>query len=145
MMADYVVTCMTSPMYTYEDAPVYTLMESNVTKAVINRAGFNTGTGLSTTGGSTGNQVAIFLSYIKKSPETKRDGNFGVGAPGVIFCSELAHYSTPKGSFYQGIKIKCTRPIISSSNSENHRHGLSTDIMTGIFRDRPGELDFGES
>ena len=101
-MADYVVSCMTSPMFTYEDGPVYTLMEKAVAKALTQLAGFDNGAGLPLPGGSMGNQLPILLSQIKKVPVTKKEGNVSLGAQGVIFCGETAHYSTHKGSFYQG-------------------------------------------
>ena len=102
-MADYVTLCMSSPMFTYEDAPVYTLMEKAVTRAFLRRVGYESGAGSSTTGGSTGNQLEILLlSGIRKAPGLKWGGNACLGTSGVIFCSESAHYSTATGVFYQG-------------------------------------------
>ena len=107
-MADYVVSCMTSPMFTYEDGPVYTLMEKAVAKALTQLTGFKNCTGIPLAGGSMGNQLAILMSQIKKAPATKKGGNISLGAQGVIFCGETAHYSTHKGSFYQGNHFKAT-------------------------------------
>ena len=48
MMADYLVTCMTSPMFTYEDGPVFTLMENELTStAVLQRTKMAGGAGVS--------------------------------------------------------------------------------------------------
>ena len=101
-MADYVVACMTSPMFTYEDSPVYTLMEKAVARALTRRVGFNNGTAIPLVGGSMGNQLPILLSQIKKAPDTKRDGNSALPGCGAVFCGETGHYSTHKGTFYQG-------------------------------------------
>ena len=104
-------TCITSPMFTYEDGPAYTLMEKAVTKAIAWRAGFANATGTPVTGGSMGNQLPIFLSQIKKAPATKKDGNVAMGASGVVFCGSSSHCSTHKGTFYQGEDFITTFPL----------------------------------
>ncbi|MBF0187533.1 MAG: glutamate decarboxylase [Magnetococcales bacterium] len=79
-------------MYTYEIAPVATLMEQELIRIMADLAGFRGGNGILTTGGSNANAIALLTARNLAFPETKSEGMSGVGRL-VAFISDQAHYS----------------------------------------------------
>ncbi len=91
-------------MYTYEVAPVATLIETEVLNRFKNIFGFSTGEAQVTTGGSNSNYVALLLALHNKFPSLKNQGLQGL--PKVsVFVSEEAHYSMDKAMVMSGIGL----------------------------------------
>ncbi len=91
-------------MYTYEVAPVATLIENEVLSRFRSVFGFNDGEAQITTGGSNSNYVALLLALHKKFPLLKNEGLHGL--PRVsVFVSEEAHYSMDKAMVMSGIGL----------------------------------------
>ncbi len=103
VLGDILTTLLNTSMYTYEVAPVMTVIE----KECINRLCsfvWNTkevNDGVFTPGGSISNIMAMILARNSKFPESKINGLFN--APRFsIFISEQAHYSFIKGAMVLG-------------------------------------------
>lgn len=89
-------------MYTYEVAPVATLMEKELIKKMGHHAGFSEPEGLFMTGGSNGNLMAMLIARNKILPQIKQDG-FREPAKLTAFVSDEAHYSFEKAANVLGI------------------------------------------
>ncbi|CAG7723111.1 unnamed protein product [Allacma fusca] len=104
IMGDYIIAAVNSPMLTYEDNPIFTLMEDELAKAVRKQVGYpEQGDGLVLPGGSAANQVAMMLALLTKETKAKESGNSEANTTLVAFLSIAAHYSTNKGAFFSGI------------------------------------------
>ena len=80
-------------MYTYECAPIATLIELECIKKMCNMVGpgFEEASGVFTTGSSMGNLYGLLCARQRKYPEIMRDGQDG--RKFVVFVSEECHYS----------------------------------------------------
>ena len=91
-------------MYTYEVAPVATLIETEVLNRFKAVFGFDQGEAQVTTGGSNSNYVALLLALHAKFPTLKQSGLQGL--PKVaVFVSEEAHYSMDKAMVMAGLGL----------------------------------------
>ncbi len=98
-----IITALTNTsMYTYEVAPVATLMEMKLIDKMISFTGWKTGTGSLLTGGSNTNMVAMLLARNSMFKDAKQSGITGL-PPLAILVSERSHFSMLKGANTIGI------------------------------------------
>ncbi|XP_065220703.1 cysteine sulfinic acid decarboxylase-like [Planococcus citri] len=89
--------------FTYEGAPLFTLMEKFVINEITSLFGYpETSGGIFCPGGSLANGFAINLARYLKFPDVKSDG-MNIGAHLIVFISEDAHYSIHKMAALLGI------------------------------------------
>lgn len=103
--ADWVATSTNTSAYTYEVAPVYTLLEVEVLKKVakvIGGAFADAHDGLFVPGGSLSNLYAIHLAHHRADPELAKRGAVG-GPRCVAYTSDQSHYSYLKSSRLTGL------------------------------------------
>ena len=104
-MGDMVTSAANTSMYTYEVAPVATLIEQILVDKMSRLAGFEKAEGQFTTGGSNGNLMAMAIARHHKLPTIKQSGM--AGAPRLIaFVSEESHYSFDKAAHLLGIGVE---------------------------------------
>ncbi|CAL8081098.1 unnamed protein product [Orchesella dallaii] len=105
--AEWVASALNSSVYTYEVAPVFTLMELEVFERMRDMVGFprGQGDGLFCPGGSMANGYAISVARYRKRPEVKERGLCGMKEM-VMFVSEDCHYSFKKLASFQGLGMK---------------------------------------
>lgn len=102
MAGAWLTESLNTSTYTYEVAPVFTLMEKVIIDEMLKFASFpDGGDGIFCPGGSMSNMYAINLARFKKFPDIKQSGMFGM-PPLVIFTSEKGHYSIAKGASLLG-------------------------------------------
>jgi glutamate/tyrosine decarboxylase-like PLP-dependent enzyme len=101
-LGDVIASLANTSMYTYEVAPVATLMEKELIKKLGGLCGFKNPDGLFVTGGSNGNLQAMMIARNHKAPHVKSDGFRKVGHL-IAFVSEEAHYSFEKSANVLGI------------------------------------------
>ncbi|MBF0622297.1 MAG: aspartate aminotransferase family protein [Magnetococcales bacterium] len=89
-------------MYTYEVAPLATLMEKHLIEKMCQLAGFPNGEGTFTTGGSNANLIALLCARQRYFPNIKEQGMQGL-PPLVCFVSDQAHYSFQKAALVLGV------------------------------------------
>jgi len=96
---------MTTNMLTYEDAPVYTLMEEELFRATRRRIGYpDNGDGLICPGGSIGVMSSMHIAKLNKFPNIRAKGlSSDIPNKLVIFMSKNAHYCSNKGCILQGL------------------------------------------
>ena len=116
-------------MYTYEVAPVATLIETEVLNRFKKVFGFDAGEAHVTTGGSNSNYVALLLALHKKFPDLKNQGLQGL--PKVsVFVSEEAHYSMDKAMVMSGIGLDALVKV------PVHPSGvMQTEALTQLVQD----------
>jgi len=103
--AGEIITALTNTsMYTFEIAPMATLIENEMIATMAKLAGYEAGEGIFTTGGSNGNLLGLLCARDKKLPDAKFEGLRGKEL--VAFISEEAHYSTIVAANVLGIGKK---------------------------------------
>lgn len=91
--------------YTYEVAPVFTLMEREVIEKSLELIGYPSmpdSDGIMTPGGSISNMYGMVLARYKKKPEVKTKGLCTLPIL-AGFTSESGHYSIMKGAHWLGL------------------------------------------
>ena len=111
-IAGELVTAVTNTaMYTYEIAPIATLVETTILKRMAELADFGTSQGTLTTGGSNGNMLGLLCARQSKLALSSQTGFDGQKM--VAFVSEESHYSFSIASNVIGIgygnlvKVRC--------------------------------------
>ena len=113
-IAGELVTAATNTaMYTYEIAPIATLIESTILSRMGELAGFAVSKGTLTTGGSNGNLLGLLCA--RQSLDRKSSSLGFDGQNSVVFVSEEAHYSYSIAANVIGIghmnliKVRCDK------------------------------------
>ncbi|XP_072317098.1 acidic amino acid decarboxylase GADL1-like isoform X1 [Eucyclogobius newberryi] len=100
--ASFITEALKPSIYTYEVAPVFTLMEKVVLKKLIEVIGWKDGDGIFNAGGSMSNMYAINLARFHHCPEIKELGMSACPRL-VLFSSQECHYSITKAAAFLGI------------------------------------------
>lgn len=101
--ASWMVDVLNTSSYTYEVAPVFTLMEDACLKYVLNSIGWPEGEGIFAPGGSISNMYSLICARFKIDPDLKKKGLYGLEKPLVVFTSGDSHYSLMKSAHWIGI------------------------------------------
>ncbi|XP_017059775.1 cysteine sulfinic acid decarboxylase [Drosophila ficusphila] len=96
-----ITEAMNGSSYTYEVAPVFSLIETEIISTVCKLAGYEEGDGIFSPGGSISNMYGMVLARYKLAPEVKTSGVFGM-RPLVLFTSDESHYSFVKAANWLG-------------------------------------------
>ncbi|XP_030571121.1 cysteine sulfinic acid decarboxylase [Drosophila novamexicana] len=98
----WITEALNTSSYTYEVAPVFSLIETEIISTVCRLAGYSQGDGIFAPGGSSSNMYGLVLARYKRFPTIKSTGMFGL-RPLVIFTSVDSHYSLQKAAHWLGI------------------------------------------
>uniref|UniRef100_H2LH59 Glutamate decarboxylase like 1 n=1 Tax=Oryzias latipes TaxID=8090 RepID=H2LH59_ORYLA len=106
MVASFITEAVKTSLYTYEVAPVFTLMEDAVLKKMMELIGWDEGgDGIFNPGGSMSNMYAVNLARYRFCPDIKEVGLYN--APRlVMFTSQEGHYSISKAAALLGLGTK---------------------------------------
>lgn len=118
-------------MYTYEVAPVATIIENEMLSVFKRVFGFESGEAQVTTGGSNSNYVALLLALHKKFPALKQSGLHGLPEC-AVFVSSDAHYSMDKASVMSGIGLDSLYKIPSDDKGVMRMDELEKTIQACI-------------
>lgn len=111
-----VITALTNTsMYTYEVAPVATIIEKEMIQLMNQYTGFLNGDGIFLTGGSNANFVAMFSARNQIVPSIRFDG-YDSNLRLVAFVNEQAHYSFETAANILGIGSKSIIKVRSDEN-----------------------------
>ena len=113
-------------MYTYEMAPVFTMMENEVTKKLQNLIGFKECDSLFLAGGSMCNIVAINTARYYHYPEIKENGNI---SDLIVITSDQSHYSIEKACILLGIGKKNLLKIKTNNDGSMNINSLDETIV----------------
>jgi len=115
-------------MYTYEVAPVFTLMEEVVFKKLRDIVGYETGDGIFCPGGSVSNMYGLNMARYHKYPHVKEEGIHAL-PKFCIFTSEQCHYSLKKGVALLGMGTNCIRPVQCTDKNKMDAQKLEEMIL----------------
>ncbi|MBI9035397.1 MAG: hypothetical protein JEZ03_13100, partial [Bacteroidales bacterium] len=91
-IGDVITSLSNTSMYTFEVAPVATMIEMELINKMNTYTGFDKGDGVFLTGGSNSNLIAMFTARNSKFPELRKNGVYN-HQPLSAFVSDQAHYS----------------------------------------------------
>jgi glutamate/tyrosine decarboxylase-like PLP-dependent enzyme len=103
---EFITSSLNGSMYTYEIAPVLSLMEAHVINLMKKWMGWNTIDGIGTPGGSIANFMAVLIARHKEYPEVKTKGMRGVKDDLKLITSEQSHYSICKAAIIAGLGLE---------------------------------------
>lgn len=134
-----IITALTNTsMYTYEVAPMATMIEKEMVQLMNQYAGFMNGDGLFVSGGSNANLVAMFTARNQISPVTRFHGmNHQIKL--TAFVNEQAHYSYETAANIIGIGAKSVIKVKSTDTGSICLQSLENAIVESIQR---GETPF---
>ncbi|MGB0562867.1 MAG: pyridoxal phosphate-dependent decarboxylase family protein, partial [Spirulinaceae cyanobacterium] len=118
-MGELLTSATNTAMYTYEVAPIATLIEQALIAKLGKLVGFTDPEGQFTTGGSNGNLMALAIARHRALPTIKQDG-MAHASRLIAFVSADAHYSFAQAA---------------------HLLGLGTNQLWAIPTDRAGKLE----
>lgn len=126
---EWITSALNTSQYTYEMAPVFTLVEEAVIKKSLKLFGIDNGDGILCPGGSSAIMYGIHLARYSKFPSVKLKGNL----PGLaMFTSEDAHYSMKKGASFLGIGMNNLIHIKTNESGQMRADDLEMKINDAI-------------
>jgi glutamate/tyrosine decarboxylase-like PLP-dependent enzyme len=102
ILGEWVVALINTSMYTYEAAPVATLMERVLIDRMNRLVGFPDGEGVFAPGGSTSNLMSVLAARHRAFPHVKERGLGPQDRP-VMFTSAESHYSLRRAASIAGL------------------------------------------
>ncbi|MBY0353909.1 hypothetical protein K2W90_06110 [Candidatus Babeliales bacterium] len=103
VLGEVIAALSNTSMYTYEAAPVATLIEATLLNKLCSLVGFENGEGTFVTGGSNANLVALLAARNAFLPRVKAEGLYRNRDELVLFVSDQAHYSFQKAAHVLGL------------------------------------------
>jgi len=138
-LGDVIASLSNTSMYTYEVAPVATLMERELVMRMCSMAGFEKGEGLFVTGASNANLVAVLNARNRAQPKIKSEGYLACGKELRLFISDQAHYSFLKAANISGLGQASVVKIKSDSDGKM----IPAELEKAIAEEkRKGNLPF---
>lgn len=129
MLGDWIAALSNTSMYTYEMAPVGTLIETALMNKLMALAGFSDGDGLIVNGGSSANLVAMLCARYYRYPDVKKNGLHG-RKPLAAFVSDQSHYSFLKAAYTLGLGVRHLISVASDSKGKMIPAELERAIRT---------------
>jgi glutamate/tyrosine decarboxylase-like PLP-dependent enzyme len=102
IVAEYITAFTNASTYTYEVAPVYSIMEIELVNHLNKIVGWSGGDGILTPGGSVSNLMALLCARARLFPYTKLEGMRDSDKL-VAFTSVHSHYTIKRAAFMMGI------------------------------------------
>ncbi|BAX81766.1 pyridoxal phosphate-dependent decarboxylase family protein [Labilibaculum antarcticum] len=125
-------------MYTYEVAPVATVIETEMISLMNSYAGYSDGDGIFVSGGSNANLIAMFSARNRIFPDSRFEG-YDRNNKLVAFVNEQAHYSFETAANILGIGAKNVIKVKADKNGKLISSELEKEIAKAISR---GEKPF---
>ncbi|KAI3361513.1 hypothetical protein L3Q82_013659 [Scortum barcoo] len=130
MVASFITEALKPSVYTYEVAPVFTLMENAVLRKMIEVVGWKEGgDGIFNAGGSMSNMYAVNLARYRHCPDIKEAG-LSAAPRLVILTSQECHYSISKAAALLGIGTKNVYVVPSDKRGKMIPSALEEQIKT---------------
>ena len=104
ILGEWIAALINTSMYTYEAAPVATLMEVEIIRRMNELVGFEKGEGVFAPGGSSSNLMATLAARQRKFPHAKKEGHRAEDKP-ALFLSTEAHYSVLRAASIMGLGL----------------------------------------
>lgn len=129
-IGDVLTSLTNTSMYTYEVAPVATMIEKEMIRLMNAYVGYTAGDGIFLSGGSNANLMAMFSARNRILPESRFEGNGDNRLK--AFVSDQAHYSFDTAANLIGIGSKNLVKIKSDKNGRMIPAELQKALATSI-------------
>lgn len=130
LIGEWLGSTLNSSMYTYEMAPVATLIENQLIKKMGDLAGFTNTSGEFVTGGSNSNLLAMLCARYNAFPDVKTHGLQGIKTgPLVMFTSDICHYSYMKAANAIGLGLNQVIQVNSTKSGKMDIPSLKAAIQ----------------
>ena len=129
VLAEFVTAFMNTSMATYEIAPVATMMENEILKALAALTDWPEIDGLFVPGGSYANMMAFHVARYHKCPQVKSQGQ---DSKLCVYVSDQAHYSIQKAAHLLGFGENAVRIIASDSKYKMSPVYLEKQILQDL-------------
>lgn len=135
MLGDWITTLTNTSMYTYEMAPVASILEDLIFEKLNTFVGYSDVDGTFTTGGSNANLLALLSARQHKDDSYKTKGLFN-SKPLTAFISQDAHYSFLKGANIMGLGVDQVITIPTNERHEMDAEALVAAIELSLKNDQ---------
>lgn len=133
-IGDVITSLTNTSMYTYEVAPVATMIEKELVKLMCSYAGYTSGDGIFVSGGSNANLLAMFSARNRVYPEIRNEGCKNKSL--IAFVSDQAHYSFDTAANLLGIGSKNLVKIRTDKNGKMILDELEKAILISIAKNQ---------
>jgi glutamate/tyrosine decarboxylase-like PLP-dependent enzyme len=137
-IGEVLTTLTNTSMYTYEVAPLATVIETQMIRLMNTYTGYTEGDGIFVSGGSNANLVAMFSARNRMVPESRFEG-FDRNLKLTAFVNEQAHYSFDTAANVLGIGSKNVIKVKAGSDGRIIPAELEKAIEASLAR---GEKPF---
>ncbi len=137
-VGDVLTSLANTSMYTYEVAPVATMIEQEMIRLMNAYTGYDKGDGIFLTGGSNANLLAMFSARNRIFPESRFHG-MQPGRPLKAFVNEHAHYSFEHAANILGIGAQNVVKVEASKQGSIKPYALENAIKLSL---QQGEIPF---
>ena len=131
ILGEIITSLTNTSMYTYEVAPLATLIEKELIGKMNGCVGFHHGTGQFVTGGSNANLIAVLCARNKAIPGVKENG-LRLEKALTMFVSDQAHYSFLKAANVLGIGADNVILVKTDDNGRMLIEALEKEICESI-------------
>jgi len=130
IVGDYIASSLNGSIYTYEAAPVYTLMEEEMGKtfAELLRMDMDAYDFMFCPGGSYANLYGVIAARQMAFPDFKQKGASHY-APMTIFTSDVSHYSIEKAAIMCGLGLDQVNKVATNSLGQMCPEALEKAIL----------------
>lgn len=136
-VGDVFASLANTSMYTFEVAPVATLMELELVRKLCSIVGYPEGEGVFCAGGSHGNLMGMLCARDRAFPRAKSAGLAGE-PPGTVFVSDQAHYSYAKAADQLGLGLDRVIRVASDGRGRMDPGALEREVSASLERgERP--------
>ena len=135
ILGDWIAAVINTSMYTFESAPVATLLERTLIERMNRFVGFPDGEGVFAPGGSISNLMAVLTARHHAFPHVKREGLQPEDRP-VMFLSEEAHYSLFRAAAVAGIGVDAAIPVATDAVGRMRPDELERAVRSSLAEGR---------
>jgi len=128
ILGEWIVALTNTSMYTYEVAPVATLMEIELIRRMSLLAGFENGEGVFAPGGSLSNLMGVLAARHHAFPHVKKEGLKPEDRP-AMFVSTEAHYSLERAAAIAGFGTDSVIKVATDGDG-----GMRVDALESAVR-----------
>ena len=130
ILGELLIASTNTSMYTFDTAPVATVIEKNIISKMIEMIGWEEGEGTFTSGGSNGNLLGLMCARNYTFPEYSTKGN--MGKQFQIFISKESHYSIETAAKIIGIGTENIIEINCDKDGKMQPQHLEKQILESL-------------
>lgn len=130
ILGEFLIASTNTSMYTFDIAPVATVIEKNIISKMTDLIGWNEGDGTFTSGGSNGNLLGLVCARNHIFPEYAKKGN--LGKEFQIYISSESHYSIENAAKIIGIGTENIIKIDCDKNGKMNVQDLEKEIKNTL-------------